>query len=75
VTLSEIITGSNVSQVEIARRIGVHPVTVTVWKRSPPRDSMAPAIALAVGQPVEVVLDALRLARAQPTPNPALQKA
>lgn len=63
-TLSDILGNATVTQVELARRIGVHPVTVTVWKRNPPRDVVAPAIAAATGQPLEVVLAAIREARA-----------
>lgn len=63
-TLSEILSGGAGTQEDLARRLGVHPVTISKWKRVPPRDVFAPAIAEATGQPVEVVRTAIREARA-----------
>ena len=67
-TFSDLLNASAVSQEELARRIGVHPVTISVWKRRPPRESMAAAIALALGLDVAVVRTALQAARGGPSP-------
>jgi transcriptional regulator with XRE-family HTH domain len=64
-TLKQLVNGTGRSHAELARELGVHPVSLSRWiNGAPPRDVVAPALAAVLGCSVDAVRTALAAERA-----------